>query len=224
MIETENTQMTTRRPSARARCRLSVRNPDDLPEMTRLLESAGLPARSIEPFIDTFMVAELDGALVGVGGIEVYGDTAVLRSVAVDDALRGTGVGHGLSVRLTGLAYLHRVNDIYLFTGEAWRFWEKQGFTEISLDDWRQPARASWQYAYVRGPQGVGAELRTAYHVDARPALDRPRSRHLAYSEELAARVRTAIGDRPDISERKMFGGIAFMVAATCSSASTVTS
>ena len=33
----------------------------------------------------------------------------------------------------------------------------------------------------------------------------------MAYSEELAARVRTAIGDRPEISERKMFGGLAFM-------------
>jgi len=34
----------------------------------------------------------------------------------------------------------------------------------------------------------------------------------VAYSEELAARVRTAIGARENISERKMFGGIAFMV------------
>ena len=33
----------------------------------------------------------------------------------------------------------------------------------------------------------------------------------MAYSEELAGRIRTAIGERPDISERKMFGGIAFM-------------
>ena len=33
----------------------------------------------------------------------------------------------------------------------------------------------------------------------------------MAYSEALAERVRRAIGERPDISERKMFGGVAFM-------------
>ena len=34
----------------------------------------------------------------------------------------------------------------------------------------------------------------------------------VAYDEDLAARVRDALADRPAVSERKMFGGIAFMV------------
>ena len=34
----------------------------------------------------------------------------------------------------------------------------------------------------------------------------------MAYDEQLADRVRDVIGLRPDASERKMFGGIAFMV------------
>lgn len=33
----------------------------------------------------------------------------------------------------------------------------------------------------------------------------------MAYDEALAARIRTAIGKHPSISERKMFGGIAFL-------------
>ena len=33
----------------------------------------------------------------------------------------------------------------------------------------------------------------------------------MAYDEALAERVRNAIGDRPEITERKMFGGLAFM-------------
>ena len=149
MHDLNNTLMTTRLPIRTSGVSYRLATRTDLPEMIRLLEAADLPTRAIEPFIDTFMVAELDGALVAVGGIEVHADTAVLRSVAVDEALRGAGVGHGLSVRLIGLAYMHGVNDIYLFTGNASRFWEKQGFTMISLDDWRQPARASWQFVYV---------------------------------------------------------------------------
>lgn len=34
----------------------------------------------------------------------------------------------------------------------------------------------------------------------------------MAYSEALAARVRALLGARGDVTERKMFGGIAFMV------------
>jgi TfoX/Sxy family transcriptional regulator of competence genes len=35
----------------------------------------------------------------------------------------------------------------------------------------------------------------------------------MAYDEGLADRVREVLSPRPDVSERKMFGGIAFMVA-----------
>jgi hypothetical protein len=35
----------------------------------------------------------------------------------------------------------------------------------------------------------------------------------MAYDEQLAERIRTALRGRDDVEERKMFGGIAFMVA-----------
>ncbi len=35
----------------------------------------------------------------------------------------------------------------------------------------------------------------------------------MAYDEALAGRVRDVLGDNPEITERKMFGGIAFMLA-----------
>jgi hypothetical protein len=34
----------------------------------------------------------------------------------------------------------------------------------------------------------------------------------VAYDEELADRVREAVGDEPGLSERRMFGGLAFLV------------
>lgn len=34
----------------------------------------------------------------------------------------------------------------------------------------------------------------------------------MAYDEHLAARVRDLLGERTDVSERKMFGGLAFMI------------
>jgi TfoX/Sxy family transcriptional regulator of competence genes len=35
----------------------------------------------------------------------------------------------------------------------------------------------------------------------------------MAYDEKLAARVRALLADRADVTERKMFGGLTFMVA-----------
>jgi TfoX/Sxy family transcriptional regulator of competence genes len=35
----------------------------------------------------------------------------------------------------------------------------------------------------------------------------------MAYDEALAGRIRSVLADRADVRERKMFGGIAFMVA-----------
>jgi hypothetical protein len=35
----------------------------------------------------------------------------------------------------------------------------------------------------------------------------------MVYSEELAIRIRAALGDRDDVVEKKMFGGLTFMVA-----------
>jgi TfoX/Sxy family transcriptional regulator of competence genes len=36
---------------------------------------------------------------------------------------------------------------------------------------------------------------------------------HVAYDEALAARIRAALAARPDVEEKRMFGGLSFMVA-----------
>jgi TfoX/Sxy family transcriptional regulator of competence genes len=44
-------------------------------------------------------------------------------------------------------------------------------------------------------------------------ACQRRYDRVVAYNEELAERVRAALADRTDVEEKKMFGGLTFMVA-----------
>jgi len=39
----------------------------------------------------------------------------------------------------------------------------------------------------------------------------------MAYDERLAARVRAFLAERPDVSERKMFGGLTFMIGGNMS-------
>jgi TfoX/Sxy family transcriptional regulator of competence genes len=46
--------------------------------------------------------------------------------------------------------------------------------------------------------------------IDPPPARD---SSRMAYDENLAERIRAVLKDQPAVSERKMFGGLAFLVA-----------
>jgi N-acetylglutamate synthase-like GNAT family acetyltransferase len=63
--------------------------------------------------------------------------------------MRGSGVGRSLSMRLIDFAAGAGVADIFLFTGDAHGFWQRIGFTDITLDGWREPARQSWQWRYI---------------------------------------------------------------------------
>ena len=40
--------------------------------------------------------------------------------------------------------------------------------------------------------------------------------RPVAYNEELAGRVRTALADSTDVEEKRMFGGLSLMVGGKC--------
>jgi amino-acid N-acetyltransferase len=123
---------------------------DDLPSMEDLLSQAGLPARYLAEFIDGFMVAETDGRVVACGGFELHDDAAVLRSVAVAEDVRGSGVGDRLSRLLIEDAKRRGARDAYLFTGDSHTFWQRLGFVELPMEQWREPAQRCWQYVYIR--------------------------------------------------------------------------
>lgn len=122
---------------------------EDVPAIQRLLQEAHLPDRFVEEYIDSFLVGEAGRDVVACGGIEVYDDTGVVRSVVVDQRYQGRRVGHALYEALLDDARRAGVSDLYLFTMEAAQFWQRFGFVEVPLADWRPPARECWQYRYV---------------------------------------------------------------------------
>lgn len=84
-------------------------------------------------FEDTqdFVVAELDGAIVGCGALHVlWEDLAEIRTLAVDPGVRGRGVGHALVERLVATARDLGVSRLFCLTFET-AFFERQGFHEI---------------------------------------------------------------------------------------------
>lgn len=107
----------------------------DLPGVERLLVASGLPLDGVREALADFVVAEHDGALVGVAGLEVCGGGALLRSVAVDAAWRSRGLGRALVHRMIAESERRAVPALYLLTTTAERYFPSFGFREIARAD-----------------------------------------------------------------------------------------
>src|SRR2546430_16336056 len=65
----------------------------DLPALLELLGQSALPTAGLADHLDTTLVAHEAGHVVGSAALELYGTTALLRSVAVAAGLRRPGAG-----------------------------------------------------------------------------------------------------------------------------------
>lgn len=108
---------------------------DEVP-LEALLQTAGLSTEDITPeMLEHFLVAHLDKALVGCVGLEVLEDeTGLLRSVAVDEAHRGTGLGTELVAAMEEHARKQGVQQLYLLTTTAEGFFAGLGFRTLPRD------------------------------------------------------------------------------------------
>src|SRR3954463_2807717 len=118
----------------------------DLEAVFGLLERSGLPRAGVADHFSRFLVAEADGRLVGVVGLELYADSALLRSAAVEESWRGSGVGRVLVERALDLARRRGAEDVYLLTTTAEHYFPKFGFACVSRDSVVGAVRASVEF------------------------------------------------------------------------------
>jgi len=104
----------------------------DLTSLVRFLSDLKLPTAGVEDWWSEFTVAESDGTLIGVAGIERYADGVLLRSVAVDPGWRSSGLGRALVEGVLGRAACAGNRDAYLLTTTAERYFPRLGFTVVS--------------------------------------------------------------------------------------------
>lgn len=100
----------------------------DLRGILDLLEVSDLPAEGVEEGLGRFLVAEQDGRLAATAGIEMGDGCALLRSVAVDPAVRGTGVGIEIVRQALRMASVAGAQSVYLLTTTAAGFFPRFGF------------------------------------------------------------------------------------------------
>jgi arsenate reductase len=118
----------------------------DLPEVLRLLEQQHLPLDGVAAHVRTMLVAREDTQIVGTAALELYADGALLRSVAVDSAWQGRGIGHRLTEATLELAASRGVTDVFLLTTTAGTFFPRFGFAEITRGDVPASVQASIEF------------------------------------------------------------------------------
>lgn len=103
----------------------------DLPAVQALLRDAGLPLDGTAVAFATGVVARDGRRIVGCAAVELYGQAALLRSVAVETAQRGNGLGAALVVAAEALARGAGARDAYLLTETAAGWFPRFGYAAI---------------------------------------------------------------------------------------------
>src|SRR6201993_1086999 len=98
-------------------------------QVRELLTASALPTEDLagEPATQ-FYVSRSADELVGVVGLELYGEAALLRSLAVARSARGRGLGAALVRYAEEAASTQNARALYLLTLSAERFFARLGY------------------------------------------------------------------------------------------------
>jgi amino-acid N-acetyltransferase len=102
--------------------------------LATLLGGAGLPLDGFALCLDRFWVAEDSARVIGAAGMEHYGDSGLLRSVAVAPEWRSSGIGRALVERVLEDGRAAGIREIYLLTTTAERYFPRLGFACVGRE------------------------------------------------------------------------------------------
>jgi amino-acid N-acetyltransferase len=119
-------------------------------ELKRLLTESGLPTSDLsEGHLAQFFGCGQDPELEGVVGLEVYGDVALLRSLAVAPGRRGSGLGSRLVAHAERHARENGVKSLYLLTTTAEDFFLRRGYAKISREEAPAAIKATKEFSGI---------------------------------------------------------------------------
>ncbi|MGV4791529.1 arsenic resistance N-acetyltransferase ArsN2 [Rhizobium sp. F40D2] len=95
------------------------------------LQAAQLPTGDLDEGGRSFFRFTDRNATIGYGGLEHYGDCALLRSLVVLPQQRGHGYGEAITRRLLAQAAHDGARIVYLLTDSATPFFERLGFAKV---------------------------------------------------------------------------------------------
>jgi amino-acid N-acetyltransferase len=144
---------------------LSLRfaTPNDWESIAAHLEASGLPLEGARDHLTNFTLLFSAEQLVGTAGLEVYGDAALLRSVAVNSVFQKTGLGSRLINKTLERARQLNMREIVLLTETAADYFPRFGFKPIPRAAVPASLRASAEF------RGACPDSAKALHVHLEP-------------------------------------------------------
>lgn len=131
----------------------------DLASIEELLRISGLPTEGVAEHMTNFVVAEELSAVVGCGGIEYYGNFALMRSVVIAEDARGSGLGKTIVSLLLAQCRAHAIQSVALLTTTAERYFAGQGFVRVARHEVPPPLLMSTQFQGIC-PRAAAAMLK----------------------------------------------------------------
>ena len=122
---------------------------EDLPDVFALLEECDLPKEGLAPHLTTTLVARYGKEIVACAALEIYQDSALLRSVAVKSAYRKQGIASRLTRAALDLARENHVTKVYLLTETASTFFSKRGFVQVHRSDVAEVVKQSVEFTTI---------------------------------------------------------------------------
>ncbi len=137
----------------------TISNEADFTSFCALLNSSGLPVIDLDFKKDLLIGYTEDGVMVGTGGLEIYGEYGLLRSLSVKLGTRGKALGTAITEYIIQQARKRNLKGIYLLTETAHGFFLRKGFIDIAREEVPEPLKASSEFSYVCGASAVAMEL-----------------------------------------------------------------
>ncbi len=133
----------------------------DLEAIVKLLTDTCLPIEGVDgSMLASYLVAEQATSIVGVAGLEQYGDYGLLRSVAVAPSRRNFGIASRLTETILERAIVGRVREVYLLTTTADKYFARYGFEQIERNDVPKEVQASAEFSTICPESAVVMRLK----------------------------------------------------------------
>lgn len=133
----------------------------DLDAVLALLSRVNLPTEGVAEHFGHFFVARDGGELIGCVGMECYGESALLRSLAVAPEAQRGGLGRELTARLLAEARARGVREVVLLTTTAADFFTRHfDFTPAERSEFDDAFAASPEWRLPRCSSAACLRLR----------------------------------------------------------------
>jgi N-acetylglutamate synthase-like GNAT family acetyltransferase len=116
------------------------------PAIVDLLRSCALPVEDLPVTLEHFVVAIAGQRLVGSAGLELLGDIALFRSLAVAPSWRGRGLARRLFEETRSRARALGARSLYLLTTSAQDVFAHWGFVTVPREGAPPAVQGTLQY------------------------------------------------------------------------------